>query len=643
MKYADFLASKKLLPASHPIPHDGIHTNLFQFQKQVAEFALNKGRAALFLDTGLGKTITQCEWARHVPGEVLIVAPLAVASQTVREARERLGMEVVYSKDGTVSSRVTITNYERLEKFDCARFKGVVLDESSILKGFMGKTKQLLCDSFSQTPYRLACTATPAPNDHMELGNHSQFLGVMPSTEMLARWFINDPSKVGAYRVKGHAESDFWQWVGSWAACISKPSDLGFDDGAYNLPPLKMHTHTVNTPLQAGEADELFAMPTSSATDLHRTKRLTIKERCELTAELVDGMDGDVIVWCESNDESSMLARLIPGSVEVQGSDSIEKKEAAANWFCGYELANDDLRLIGKHDIVFTCGNPNTPPQEKPNINPTKQSEKGENCKLEHPQKMRTTCENTTPLTNPDTKGLQSSGRELMTQGEQSIKQIPTSETKQKSKSKTGSQKTQKNENLSGSESLELLLLNTTQCSNPKAEDAPSVDMTICQTQENSPLLITATQQDELGGYCVTNATLQSVSLTTLQSVYAKLSNTSSRRVLISKPSIFGFGLNFQHASHMVFASISYSYESFYQAIRREWRFGQKKPVNVHVVISDAELPVWRTIERKAEQHDEMKRQMVKAIMGGQETSIKNAYVPRATAQLPAWLERKSA
>ncbi len=449
--YTDFLASKKLLPASHPIPHGGIHPNLFPFQKQVAEFALNKGRAALFLDTGLGKTITQCEWARHIPGEVLIVAPLAVASQTVREARERLGMDVVYSKDGTVSSRVTITNYERLDKFDCARFKGVVLDESSILKGFMGKTKQLLCDSFSQTPYRLACTATPAPNDHMELGNHSQFLGVMPSTEMLARWFINDPSKVGVYRVKGHAESDFWQWVGSWAACISKPSDLGYDDGAYNLPPLKMHTHTVNTPLQPGEADELFAMPTSSATDLHRTKRLTLRERCELTAELANNGDS-CLVWCESNDESAMLAKLIPDAVEVKGSDSIDDKEDRMNAF--------------------------------------------------------------------------SEGR---------------------------------------------------------------------------------------------------------------------ARVLISKPSICGFGMNWQHASRMVFASISYSYESFYQAIRREWRFGQKKPVNVHVVISDAELPVWRTIERKAEQHDEMKRQMVKAIMGGQETSIKNAYVPRATAQLPAWLEGRTA
>jgi superfamily II DNA or RNA helicase len=450
-EYQKFLASKKLVSPSSPIEYDGISPALFPFQRKVAEFALDKGRAALFLDTGLGKTIVQCEWAMHVPGEVLIVAPLAVASQTVKEAANRLGMEVVYSKDGTVKSRVTITNYERLEKFDCRRFKGVVLDESSILKGFMGKTKQLLCDQFSETPYRLACTATPAPNDHMELGNHSQFLGVMPSTEMLARWFINDPSKVGAYRVKGHAESDFWNWVGSWAACVSMPSDLGFDDGAYLLPPLRMHTHTVKTPLQPGTEDELFSVPTSSATDLHKTKRLTLKERCSLAAELANSHNEPCLVWCESNDESDLLSRLIPDAVEVKGSDSIDSKESRMTAF-----------------------------------------------------------------------------------------------------------------------------------------------------------------------------------------------SEGQARVLVSKPSICGFGMNWQHSSNMIFASISYSYESFYQAIRRQWRFGQTKPVNVHVVISDAELPVWRTVERKANQHDEMKRAMVRSIMGGQGTTTKNIYQGKAISVLPEWLKPKT-
>lgn len=448
MNYLEYLASKKLVPSSTPVDErSDIHPSLFAFQRKVIEFALDKGRAALFLDTGLGKTILQCEFARQVPGEVLIVAPLAVAQQTVKEAANRLGMEITYSKDGTISNRITITNYERLDKFDCARFKGVILDESSILKGFMGKTKQLLCDSFSQTPYRLACTATPAPNDHMELGNHSQFLGVMPSTEMLARWFINDPSKVGSYRIKGHAEKDFWEWVGSWASCISMPSDLGFDDAGYILPRLTIHTHAVTTPLQSGADDELFSMPTSSATDLHKTKRLTLNERCELAAELVNSHNESALVWCESNGESEMLKRLIADAVEVKGSDSMDDKEERMNAF--------------------------------------------------------------------------SEGR---------------------------------------------------------------------------------------------------------------------ARVLISKPSICGFGMNWQHACHMVFASISYSYEAFYQAIRREYRFGQTRPVTVDVIISDAELPVWRTVERKAAQHDEMKRAMVQAIMGGKGTTTKNAYNPRMEIKLPEWL-----
>lgn len=445
--YRAFLQSKKLHTNECPINIGEIHQSLFPFQRHVVEFLLRKGRAAAFLDTGLGKTITQLEWARHIPGEVLIVAPLAVAQQTVREARDKLRMEVNYSRDGTIDGRITITNYERLERFDCGRFTGVVLDESSILKGFMGKTKQLLCNAFAATRYRLACTATPAPNDHMELGNHSQFLGVMPSTEMLARWFINDPSQVGVYRLKGHAEKSFWEWVGSWAACVSMPSDLGFDDSGYVLPALTTDTHTVRTPMVAGRDDELFSMPTTSATDMHATKRLTLKQRCELAAELVNSHNDACLVWCESNDESELLKKSIPDAVEIKGSDSLDDKE--------------------ERMLAFSEGR---------------------------------------------------------------------------------------------------------------------------------------------------------------------------ARVLVSKASICGFGMNWQHAHRMVFASISYSYESFYQAIRREWRFGQKHPVHVDVIISDAELPIWRTIERKARQHDTMKRAMVESIMGGQGTATKLNYEPKAAAILPEWL-----
>lgn len=448
--YAEFLASKGVATVNDSVPHGEIHSALFAWQRKVCEWLLERGRAAAFLDTGLGKTITQCEWARQVPGDVLILAPLAVASQTAKEAQDKLGLEVLHSRDGSVKSKVTVANYERLHLFDLSRFAGVVLDESSILKSFMGKTKQALCEGFANTRWRLACTATPAPNDHMELGNHSQFLGVMPSTEMLARWFINDPSAVGTYRLKGHAEADFWAWVGSWAACVGMPSDVGGDDAGYKLPGINFETHIVETPLTAGGEGELFAMAGTSATDLHKTKRLTVHERCRLVAEMVNKSSECWVVWCESNEESAALVDSIPDAVEVKGSDSVDVKEDRLNAF--------------------------------------------------------------------------SEGR---------------------------------------------------------------------------------------------------------------------ARVLVSKPSICGFGMNWQHCANTAFASISYSYESFYQAVRRFYRFGQTRTVNVHVVISDAEIPVWATVQRKAEDHNAMKRAMLNAVMSKERRGIRGLYRPKRTASLPSWLKRK--
>src|SRR5579859_4701584 len=221
--YNAFLASKQIAAqtAGIDISLDAIHEKLFPFQKVLVQWALRKGRAALFADCGLGKTFCQLEWARIVHeqsgGDVLILAPLAVASQTVSEgAKIDIAVHVCRSQND-VKPGINIANYEMLEHFDTSHFAGVVLDESSILKSYMGKTKRALVEAFSRTPYRLACTATPAPNDVMEIGNHSEFLGVMSSTEMLMRWFINDTMQNGHYRLKGHAERDFWAWVASWA------------------------------------------------------------------------------------------------------------------------------------------------------------------------------------------------------------------------------------------------------------------------------------------------------------------------------------------------------------------------------------------------------------------------------------------
>jgi superfamily II DNA or RNA helicase len=419
MTYQELLNRKRVKARDFGIEPKAIHPELFDFQRKAVEFAVRKGRAALFLDTGLGKTICQLEWSRQIPGEVLILAPVAVAPQTVREAKDHLGMDVHHSRDGSVRGKVTITNYERLHLFDAQQFAGVVLDESSILKSFDGKTTQRLTDAFRQTPYKLAATATPSPNDHMELGTHAEFLGIMSRTEMLARWFVNDTANTGDWRLKGHAVESFWQWVASWAVCASKPSDLGGDDGPYELPPLTQRIHVVETERQPNiDTGFLFGHAELSATNMHADKRATMGDRVAKAVEL--SQTGDYcLIWCESNAESEALRKAIPDCVEVIGSDDQDEKEAKLDAFSRGEV-----------------------------------------------------------------------------------------------------------------------------------------------------------------------------------------------RVMVTKPSIAGFGLNWQHCNHVIFASLSYSYEAYYQAIRRTWRFGQKRPVQVDAIIADSEQGIWRTIKDKMASHDEMKSAM---------------------------------
>ena len=452
--YQSFLKTKKNKEDVFlPIDSGDIHKSLFPFQGDVVEMLLGIGRGAAFMDTGLGKTIVQCEWARHIDGKVIFVAPLAVAQQTVFEAKKHIGIDLHYSKDGTVKGKYTITNYERLENFDCESFDGVVLDESSILKGQASKTKAMICERFKNTKYRLACTATPAPNDYTELGNHAEFLGIMSTQEMLTRWFLHDSANTGDWRLKGHAVKPFWEWVSSWAACVSKPSDLGYTNEGYDLPPLNMTTHMVTVDTKTAYDDGLlFELPDINAATLHKKKRESVLDRVGIVAEMVNESNKPWIVWCESNQESDLLKKAIPDAVEVKGSDKPDTKEE---------------RLVG-----FSQG---------------------------------------------------------------------------------------------------------------------------------------------------------------------------KYRVLISKSSICGFGMNWQHCRNMVFASISYSYEKFYQAVRRSWRFGQDQQVNVHVVIADAELPVWRVIEKKSGDHEAMKDHMKYAVFSkGASSQVKIDYNPLYEATLPDWLFNES-
>jgi hypothetical protein len=328
---------------------------LFDWQKLVVQWAVQQGRCALFEECGLGKTLQQLEWARqvakHTGKRVLILCPLAVAEQTVAEG-ERFGIKVrhVGQPDEVGPKGIYITNYERLKLFDGIAFAGVVLDESSILKSFDGKMRRMLTERFSGTPYRLCCTATPAPNDYTELGQHADFLGVCTPAQMLATYFINDTFDTGTWRLKGHSIEAFWRWVASWAACVSKPSDLGFSDEAYILPPVitKIITVAVDHRAEYGSG-ELFRSANVSATNLHREMRRTMKERVAAAAAIVNATDEQFIVWTEGNEESNELALAIPDAVEVTGSDKAEHKERKLHLF----ITGQARVLVSKGSI---CG-----------------------------------------------------------------------------------------------------------------------------------------------------------------------------------------------------------------------------------------------------------------------------------------------
>lgn len=436
---------------------DAFNRHMKPHQVAAVDFALRRGSAALFLDTGLGKSLCELEWARQVAERtgqpVLILTPLAVAAQMIREG-VKFGIEARQVREpGDVGPGVNVANYERLPKLDASTFGGVVLDESSILKSFAGRTRNLLMDAFRECRFKLAATATPSPNDHMELGNHAEFLGVMRQQEMLSKWFINDTSTASQeWRLKGHAVEDFWSWVASWSRCATLPSDLGGDDAGYILPEIDRRLHHVEADRQEDTQGLLFRIPELSATSFHQEKRLTMQARCELAAHLATH-DKPVTVWCETNEESALLARLIPDAQEVRGDMTPEAKEAA---------------LLGFADGDF--------------------------------------------------------------------------------------------------------------------------------------------------------------------------------RVIVTKPKLAGFGLNWQHCAHAVFASISFSYEQHYQAVRRSYRFGQTGQVQNDIVIADTEAAIWQTIHGKAEKHAEMKRRMAEAMTRAQrdaETRVK--YNRPLELAFPAWVKGDAA
>ena len=361
MEYRKFLESKRFVLESSgfDIEKSELNQTLYGFQQDIVRWALAKGRASIFADCGLGKTLMQLEWAyqvhKYTNEKILILAPLAVCEQTKREGA-LFGYDVnICESQSDVADGINITNYEKLDKFVSKEFVGVVLDESSILKSFTGKVRTSIIDNFESVPYKLACTATPAPNDYMELGNHAEFCGVMKRTEMLAMFFVHDGGETSKWRLKGHAEDVFWQWMASWSVFVDNPKNLGYDIAGYELPPMNIMEIIVDG--NSTITDSL------TLTERRQARKDSLQMRCERAAELVNNSDEQWIVWCDLNDESHKLHELIKESVEVQGSDKDKHKSTSMLNFSKKEIkclvtkpkiAGFGMNWQNCHNMIFT-------------------------------------------------------------------------------------------------------------------------------------------------------------------------------------------------------------------------------------------------------------------------------------------------
>ena len=450
--YADFLASKAPRAAASGIEPEPMPDHLFDFQARCTEFFIRQGRAGCFEDTGLGKTRQEHEFARQAERATnkptILFTPLAVARQIHREGL-RLGYDCQVIRDQSeVRPGTNICNYDRLGKLDPTAFGAVVLDEGSIIKSFTGATTRALIQQYAGTRFKLSASATPAPNDHMELGQQAEFLGIMASNEMLARWFISDQTQMGKYRLKRYGENAFWDWMASWARMAGTPEDLGFDGSRFVLPPLNVIRHRTYGEARPAK-DGLFAADVS-ATNMFDLKRQTTNARADAVAELVLGNVEQWVVWCDTNAEADALrARLGGDTVEVRGSQSIDEKEDKID--------------------AFTTG---------------------------------------------------------------------------------------------------------------------------------------------------------------------------SARNIITKSSITGYGCNWQHCHRTVFVGRTFSYEDWYQAIRRMWRFGQKDAVEVHLILAEGEDQIGRVVDRKAADHEKMKQAMADAMRRdrGKASGVKVPYNPTHKGRTPEWL-----
>lgn len=345
MNYNEFLKSKLITtePSGFDVGDDALPVNLYPYQRDLVKWACKRGKSALFTMTGTGKTAMQVSWAEQISKRgytVLILAPLAVSKQTVREAL-KFGIRVNPCRhQSDVTPGINIANYEMLHHFDPAQFGGIILDESSIIKAYDGKMRKIILGFARNIPYRLACTATPSPNDYMELGNHAEFLGVMSYTEMLSTFFVHDGGDTSKWRLKGHAEESFWRWLASWGVFLTKPADLGYSNEGFDLPALHTHQHVVQSEAPEGA---LFAFEARGLAERRGARKESLERRVDKCVEIVKQSRKPFLIWCDLNAESEMLKKAIEGSVEVTGSDSDEHKEKAMLDFAA-----------GKIDVMIT-------------------------------------------------------------------------------------------------------------------------------------------------------------------------------------------------------------------------------------------------------------------------------------------------
>lgn len=328
MTYAEFIDSKAKAHKGNGIEVADIHESLFPFQSAITRWTLNKGRSCLFAGTGLGKTRMQCEFSRHMPsGYRFILAPLAVAGQTIEEAKEALNMDIVrvYESKDVSRESVNILNYDRLHVIEGFKPTSVALDESSILKSHDGAYRRAIQEFFYHTDYKLACTATPSPNDYTELGTHSEFIGAMSRLEMFATFFTHDGGDTSKWRLKKHAQGDFWRWLSTWAVVLQHPRDIGYDMPGYDLPPLNIRDHTVT--VASSVAGGLFGDGAISATELYPALRESTNERAEMVRYIVDADPGDWLIWVYTDEDQRAIERILPGIASVKGPDPDHVKE----------------------------------------------------------------------------------------------------------------------------------------------------------------------------------------------------------------------------------------------------------------------------------------------------------------------------